>query len=173
MRALSGDKEGARALLVRAIGLARTSAKSIQLRYLLDLVRFERSAKQERFANAWCAQALSLALRTERLVRLCSAAAPSETEGELTRLAALHERQLRADPEKYGGRLKLARLELRLARLAAQKGDSLGAAERLKEAERLASELLQADPDNRKVQRLLRNTRRGAAGKNLRWRNRP
>ena len=173
MRALSGDKEGARSLLVRAIGLARNSAKSIQLRYLLDLVRFERGAKQEQFANAWCAQALSLAIRTERLVRLCGAAAPSETEGELTKLAAIHERQLRGDPEKYGDRLQLARLELRLARLAAQKGDSLRAAERLKEAERLASELLQADPENRHVQGLLRNIRRGTAGKNLRWRNRP
>jgi predicted Ser/Thr protein kinase len=159
VRILSGDREEARTLLVRAVGLTRTFGKSVQLRSILDLVRFERAQKQER-ANAWCAEAILLGLRTERLHNLCGTAAAPQSEDALTRLAALHENRLIADPEKYGDRLQLARLELRLGYIAARKGDSLRALERLERAEQLASELLKADPENRRLQRLFRNIRR-------------
>ena len=157
MLMLSRDMEGARALLVRGLRLTRTSGKSLQLRFILELVRLERAAKQEQRADAWCAEAVSLGIQTGRLHKLCGGAAAPDSEDSLIKLATLHENRLNTDPEKYGDRLQLARLELRLARIAAQKGDSVRIIERLERASRIAAELLKEDPQNRNVQRLTRN----------------
>ena len=163
-RAATGDIDGGRALLNRALALGRTMGKSVQLRCTLDLVRFERTVKQPGRAAALCAEARSLEVGTERLRRVCRDDAQTgggtAREAALTHQAAVLEKRLVMDPEAYGERLHLARMQLQLARTATDKGDPDRAGDRLAQARTLTKSLLETDPENLRLRRLLRRITR-------------
>ena len=165
-----GSPDRGRVWLEWAVQLAQTRGQAEQLRLMLDLVQFERAAHQAQRAEAWCARARALpaaAGSTERRDALCGRAArgpgrlrlqPEEPREH--QVAALEqevvktERRLMMDPEDYGERFQLARLHLRLARLAAS-------GEHLDRARTLVAALTRSDPGNRRVQRLARLIGRG------------
>lgn len=155
-----GDVGNARALLVRAVRLAGALSKSTQLRFMLALVRMERAARNSERAGAWCVEATALGISDWRLHRLCGTSAPVETEEGLSERAAIYEQRLMHDPERYGDRLHWARLELQIARKAAQRGDTARSHDRLDKAHAVAADLLKADPENRLVRRLMKNIAR-------------
>jgi hypothetical protein len=157
-RAVAGDVAGGRALMMRAVELGRAMGRTMHLRATLDAVRFERAAKDSSRLNAWCAEAQSLEVKTLALARLCGAGADSaETDPEpvLLQEASTLENRLLKDPEKFGDRLRLARLDLQLARIARGKGDLMRARERIRQARRLTEGLIKADTENRNLHQLL------------------
>src|SRR5262245_31175524 len=157
-RGRAGDVEGARVLLRRSIDLSRAMGKTAQLRSTLDLVWLERSVRDEPRVTATCAEAKSLGAATVRLVKLCGPepdAAGVDREASVATQAAVFERQLRLDPERYRFRLQLARLKLQLARFADEKQDRPRARELVQEARDLADNLLRADPENLNLQLLM------------------
>ena len=162
-RALDGDIEGGRALLLRAIELARPMGKPTLLRSTLDLVWFERAARQEDRVTAACADATSLGMTTARLAGLCGAElglTAAQREATVEQESTIFERQLLADPERYRYRVQLARRKLQLARFADEKRDAVRARELVQEARALTEDLLKADAGNRNLHLLLRRIER-------------
>jgi hypothetical protein len=156
--ALAGDTAGGRALAMRAVALGRTMGKSVQFRAIIDAARFERSVKEEDRVRAWCAAARSLEVATALPARLCGGRADSaeaDRESVLANEASVLEKRLLIDPERFGDRLRLARLNLQLARMAGAKGDLVRARERVEQARSLAADLLKADPENRRLHQVL------------------
>jgi hypothetical protein len=78
--------------------------KTAQLRSTLDLVWFERTVRDGERVTTRCADARSLGISTVRLVKLCGAppdSASADRETTVATRAAVFERQLRFDPERY------------------------------------------------------------------------
>jgi serine/threonine protein kinase len=162
-RTLAGDIGGARALLLRAVQLGRSTGTTGQLRFTLDLVAFERFVKDEARAAAACADAKSLGIATPRLARLCRGsldAGSADHRAAVAQAAALLERQLQIDPERYGHRLQLARRQLQLARFAGEDGDPARAGERIRQARGLVEGLLKDDPQSQSLRQLSRRIER-------------
>jgi hypothetical protein len=155
---MGGDTAGGRVLVMRAVELSRTMGKTMQLHSIFAAVRLERAAKDSNRVKAWCKEAESLEVKLAPLARLCGAGAGSadvDREPILLQEASTFEARLLRDPEKFGDRLRLARLDLQLARITHRRGDLKLARERIRQARELAEGLLKADTENRNLHQLV------------------